>query len=96
MSKEVVSPLRQRMIEDMNARKLGAHSQRSHIHSCRRLAAFLKRSPDTATPDDIRISVSNGPVRPTGVSGARSTDERTLISNAIPAVGSGDKFLLIP
>src|SRR5260370_29201042 len=54
MSTEVVSPLRQRMIEDMNARKLGAHSQRSHIHSCRRLAAFLKRSPDTATPDDIR------------------------------------------
>ena len=54
MGTEVISPLRQRMIEDMNARKLGAHSQRSHIYSCRRLAAFLKRSPDTATPDDIR------------------------------------------
>src|SRR5271170_6669850 len=54
MSTEVVSPLRQRMIEDMNARKVGAHSQRSHIYSCRRLAAFLKRSPDTATPDDVR------------------------------------------
>jgi integrase/recombinase XerD len=54
MSKEVVSPLRQRMIEDMNARKLGAHSQRSHIQSCKRFAAFLKRSPDTATPDDMR------------------------------------------
>jgi site-specific recombinase XerD len=54
MSKEVVSPLRQRMIEDMNARKLGKHSQRSHIHSCKRFAAFLKRSPETATPDDIR------------------------------------------
>ncbi|MEA2861669.1 MAG: integrase/recombinase XerD, partial [Methylobacteriaceae bacterium] len=51
---EVVSPLRQRMIEDMNARKLGAHSQRSHIQSCKRFAAFLKRSPDTATPDDMR------------------------------------------
>jgi site-specific recombinase XerD len=42
------------MIEDMNARKLGAHSQRSHIHSCKRFAAFLKRSPDTATAEDIR------------------------------------------
>ena len=31
MRTEVVSPLRQRMIEDMNARKLGEHSQRSHI-----------------------------------------------------------------
>src|SRR5215471_519771 len=49
-----VSPLRQRMIEDMAARKLGRHAQRSHIHSCRRFAAFLERSPDTATADDVR------------------------------------------
>ena len=54
MSTDAVTPLRQRMIEDMNARKLGAHSQRSHIYSCRRFAAFLKRSPDTAGPDDVR------------------------------------------
>ena len=54
MSTDAVTPLRQRMIEDMSARKLGAHSQRSHIYSCRRFAAFLKRSPDTATPDDVR------------------------------------------
>ena len=49
-----VSPLRQRMIEDMTARNLGRHSQRSHIYSCKRFAAFLKRSPDTATADDVR------------------------------------------
>src|SRR5205814_4106413 len=49
-----ISPLRQRMIEDMTARKLGAHSQRSHISSCKRFAAFLKRSPDMATAEDIR------------------------------------------
>src|SRR5271169_6837075 len=54
MSTETVGPLRQRMIEDMNARKLGPHSQRSHIHSCKRFAAFLKRSPETATAEDIR------------------------------------------
>jgi len=54
MSTESISPLRRRMIEDMNARKLGPHSQRSHIHSCKRFAAFLKRSPETATPEDIR------------------------------------------
>jgi integrase/recombinase XerD len=48
------SPLRQRMIEDMVARKLGRHSQRSHIHSCKRFAAWLRRSPDTATADEIR------------------------------------------
>jgi integrase/recombinase XerD len=42
------------MIEDMTARNLGHHTQRSHIYSCKRFAAFLKRSPDTATPDDVR------------------------------------------
>src|SRR5437879_1031509 len=49
-----VSPLRQRMIEDMAARKLNPHTQRSHIYSCKRFAAWLKRSPDTATPDEVR------------------------------------------
>ncbi len=54
MSTDAISPLRQRMIEDMSARKLGAHSQRSHISSCKRFAAFLKRSPDTANAEDVR------------------------------------------
>src|SRR5271157_3806636 len=49
-----VSLLRQRMIEDMVARKLNPHTQRSHIQSCKRFAAWLKRSPDTATPDEVR------------------------------------------
>jgi len=55
MSTNTVSPLRQRMIEDMNARKLCAGTQRGHIRSCKRFAAFLKRSPDTATAEDIRL-----------------------------------------
>jgi integrase/recombinase XerD len=55
MTTDTVSPLRQRMIEDMNSRKLGAHTQRSHISSCKRFAAFLKRPPDTATREDIRL-----------------------------------------
>jgi integrase/recombinase XerD len=50
-----VSPLRQRMLEDMAARKLNPHTQRSHISSCKRFAAWLKRSPDTATPDEVRL-----------------------------------------
>jgi site-specific recombinase XerD len=55
MTTEAITPLRQRMIEDMNSRKLGVHTQRSHIYSCKRLAAFLKRSPDTATSEDLRL-----------------------------------------
>jgi hypothetical protein len=31
MSTETITPLRQRMIEDMNARKLGSHTQTGHI-----------------------------------------------------------------
>ena len=54
MITNTVSPLRKRMIEDMNARKLCAGTQRTHVRSCKRFAAFLKRSPETATFDDIR------------------------------------------
>ena len=54
MSTDAVTPLRHRMIEDMNARKLCAGTQRGHIHSCKRFAVFLNRSPDTATIEDIR------------------------------------------
>ena len=50
-----VSPLRQRMIEDMTARKLDPHTQRGHISSCKRFADWLGRSPDTATADDLRL-----------------------------------------
>src|SRR6516164_9284449 len=52
---KTVSPLRQRMIDDMAARKLNPHTQRSHISSCKRFAAWLKRSPDTAPPDEGRL-----------------------------------------
>ena len=48
MATNIVSPLRQRVIEDMNARKLCAGTQRGHIRSCKRFAGFPKRSPDTA------------------------------------------------
>jgi hypothetical protein len=55
MTTEAITPLRQRMIEDMNSRKLCAHTQRGHIYSWKRLAAFLKRSPETATCEDLRL-----------------------------------------
>jgi integrase/recombinase XerD len=54
MTTGTITPLRQRMIEDMNARNLSEGTQRGHIRACKRFAAFLKRSPDTASADDIR------------------------------------------
>ncbi len=49
-----VSPLRQRMIDDMRMRKFNGKTQIHYIRAVRRLAAFLKRSPDTATAEDLR------------------------------------------
>lgn len=54
MSTQAVSELRLRMIEDMKARQLSPGTQRSHIYSCKRLAAYLKRSPAAATADEVR------------------------------------------
>ncbi len=52
-----ISPLRQRMIEDMTAHGLGRQTQRGHILACKRFAAYLKRSPDTATAEDVTSGV---------------------------------------
>jgi len=49
-----VSPLRQRMLDDMHLRKLEPKTQTSYIRAVRKLTAFLKRAPDTATVEDLR------------------------------------------
>ena len=49
-----VSPLRQRLIDEMEIRRFGRETQRNYIRDVGRLAAFLRRSPDTATGDDLR------------------------------------------
>src|SRR5262250_3766743 len=54
MSTYSVSPMCKRMIEETTVRELSAGTQRGHIHSCKRFAAFLNRSPETATTEDIR------------------------------------------
>ena len=53
-STQVVTPLRQRMIDDMRMRKLCDQTQAGYIRAVRQLAVFLKRSPDTATVEDLR------------------------------------------
>ena len=55
MSTKTVSPLRHRMIEDMSLRNFAPRTQEHYIRSCKKLAAFLRRSPDTATAEDIRL-----------------------------------------
>jgi integrase/recombinase XerD len=51
---KAVSPLRQRMIEDMRMRKLAPKTQAAYIRSVRQFAHYLRRSPDTAAIEDLR------------------------------------------
>ena len=50
-----VDRLRQRMIEDIVARKRGLACRKSHLRAYKRFADWLQRSPDTATADEIRL-----------------------------------------
>jgi integrase/recombinase XerD len=50
-----MSPLRRRMIEDMNLRHFSANTQETYIRAVEKLSKFLdRRSPATATPEDLR------------------------------------------
>lgn len=49
-----ISPLRQRMLDDMRMRKLEPRTQEAYVRAVRKLAAYLRRSPDTATVEDLR------------------------------------------
>jgi site-specific recombinase XerD len=49
-----ISPLRQRMIEDMRLRKLAVQTQTGYIRAVRHFAGWLHRSPGTASAEDLR------------------------------------------
>ncbi|SAL80347.1 phage integrase family protein [Caballeronia choica] len=49
-----VSPLRQRMIDDMRMRKLAPKTQAGYVRVVRQFTAFLGRPPDTAAVEDLR------------------------------------------
>jgi integrase/recombinase XerD len=51
---QTLTPLRQRMIDDMRMRKLSPKTQASYIRVVKRFAGFLGRSPDTASVEDLR------------------------------------------
>jgi integrase/recombinase XerD len=49
-----ISPLRQRMLDDLRMRKLNPKTQSAYIRAVRNFTKYLGRSPDTATVDDLR------------------------------------------
>ena len=53
-NRKPISPLRQRMIEDMTLRKLSPKTQAGYVRAVKNFTRFLGRSPDTATAEDLR------------------------------------------
>ena len=54
MSSAPMTPLRQRMIEDMSIRQFGERTQQGYVAVVADFARFLGRSPDQAEPEDLR------------------------------------------
>ena len=53
-SNKPISPLRARMLEDMAIRKLGPKTRKDYIRAVVQFAGYLKRTPDSATVEDLR------------------------------------------
>ena len=84
-SNQTISPLRQRMIDDMTQRRLNPKTQEAYLRSVIKLTRILGRSPDTASADDLRQfqlhlaqnGVSNQTINAT-ITGLRFFFETTL------------------
>jgi site-specific recombinase XerD len=75
MTEMALSPLRRRMIEDMTVRNFVEKTQNDYIRHVKNLTAFLSRSPDTATAEDLRLyqlHLTKGGVRPPTINSAVS------------------------
>ncbi len=53
-SNKPISPLRQRMIDDMTLRKLNPKTQTAYLRAVEKLTRFLDQSPDAASAEDLR------------------------------------------
>lgn len=53
-SNKSISPLRQRMIEDMTMRKLAPRTQTAYLRAVIKFTRFFGQSPDLASPEDLR------------------------------------------
>ncbi len=49
-----ISPLRQRLLDDMAMRRFGPETQRNYLRDVGRFATWLGRSPHTASAEDVR------------------------------------------
>ncbi len=54
MTEQTISPLRRRMIEDMEIRGFSPQTQGSYLRVVRDFAVFMRYSPDKAGTEDLR------------------------------------------
>jgi integrase/recombinase XerD len=73
MSEQPISPLRQRMIEDMTVRNFVEKTRNDYIRQVKTFTAFLGRSPDQAIPEDLRrfqLHQTRAGVHPPSINGS--------------------------
>ena len=73
MSEKPISPLRQRMIEDMTVRNFVEKTRNDYIRQVKTFTSFLGRSPDTATAEDLRrfqLHQTRTGIRPPSINGS--------------------------
>jgi integrase/recombinase XerD len=73
MSEQPISPLRQRMIEDMTVRNFVEKTRNDYIRQVKTFTAFLGRSPDQAIAEDLRrfqLHQTRAGVRPPSINGS--------------------------
>jgi site-specific recombinase XerD len=73
MSEKPISPLPRRMIEDMTMRNFVEKTRNDYIRHVRTFTAFLGRSPETATAEDLRrfqLRQTQTGVRPASINGS--------------------------
>jgi integrase/recombinase XerD len=106
MSDETISPLRRRMIEDMTVRNFVEKTQNDYIRHVKNLTAFLGRSPDTATAEELRLyqlQLTEAGVRPPTINSAVSalrfffsvTVDRPAVTNPLTFVAEPRKIPIV-
>ena len=87
MTTTAISPLRARMIEDMRVRNFAEKTGNDYIRNVATFAAFLNRSPDTATEEGLRRSTSPRPAYQVG-NGQVSEARKVSPASTSPVTGA--------
>jgi hypothetical protein len=85
---EIISPLRQRFLDEMRMRKLSPKTQSGYLRTVNRFYHWLGRSPDTATVEDLcRFRHSIHVINKSSIFRSNYGIRRTDVSNS--ATGKG-------